>query len=235
MNKSTSPFLYNGFFQINKPKDWTSFKVVDYIKRKFKFKKVGHAGTLDPFATGLLVILVNNYTKKFSDFLKFDKEYNALVQLGKITDTYDIDGKVIEEYKDKIKIDKKSILKTIKLFEGEIIQKPPAFSALKVSGTPAYKLARQGKDVDLASRIVVIKNINLIDVNKDSFSINVLCSSGTYIRSLAFDIGKSLKYGGYLSNLERIRIGDYRLTDAKELDKITIEDLHVMKDFGLNI
>lgn len=214
-----------GFFLIDKPEDWTSYDVVRFLKKKFNLRKVGHAGTLDPFATGLLIILVGKFTKKFDYFQKQEKEYEAVVFLGKTTDTYDVEGKVTSKFKGKIGLKKEKVLKVLKSFEGEIKQVPPIFSALKVKGKPAYRLARKGQDLKLEPRKVFIKKIDLQKIDPPRIYIKVTCSSGTYVRSLAYDIGEKLGFGAFLEKLVRTKIGNFILKDAKIPTGLTINDL----------
>ena len=217
----------DGFLLVNKPKDWTSFRVVNFLKHKFNLRKIGHAGTLDPFATGLLIILIGKATKRFAEFQIQEKEYEAVIYLGKVTDTYDTEGKVIEEYKGKIEINKENILKVLKSFEDEIEQVPPIFSALKIKGQPAYKLARKGLEVKVKPRKVFIKSIVLLRIDLPRIFIKTKVSSGTYIRSLAYDIGKKLGFGAYLEELKRTRIGKYNIKDAKSPEEMTLKDLEI--------
>lgn len=219
----------DGFFLINKPKSWSSYDVIRFFKKKFGFKKIGHAGTLDPLATGLLVVLLGRYTKKFSHFQRFDKEYEAVIHFGIKTDTYDKEGKIIFKYKKPVKIDKKQLLETLKSFEGEIFQKPPIYSAVKIKGKPAYKLALAKKKVELKARKRRIKEIKLRKFNLPEISLLVVCSSGTYLRSLANDIGEKLGFGAYLEELERTRIGEFNLKEAKLPQETSLSDLRADK------
>lgn len=227
--------MKNGYFLINKLAGWTSYDVIRFLKKKFAqhyqksaectFKKIGHAGTLDPFAEGLLIILIGKATKKFDYFQTLEKEYEAVMHLGKTTDTYDVEGKTVSEYKGEIKIEKDKLIRILESFEGEVEQMPPAFSALKIRGRPAYKMARKGEEVKLQPRKVFIKEIKLLKIKSPLINIKVTCSSGTYIRSLAYDIGEKLGYGGYLEKLKRTRIGQLRLKDAKKPEKIIPKNL----------
>ncbi len=214
-----------GFFLADKPSGISSARVVSEVKKKFGFKKVGHAGTLDPFATGLLIVLVDKFTKKFDFFQTLEKEYEATVMLGKTTDTYDVEGKVISGFKGKIEIEKEKLLTALKSFEGKILQKPPSFSALKIKGTPSYKLAREGKVVELSPRKVFIKKIELTKLALPKIYLKITCSSGTYIRSLANDLGEKLGFGAYLFELKRTRIGKFDLKNATSLEELSLNDL----------
>jgi len=204
---------------IDKPKGISSFDVIRILRKKLKIKKMGHAGTLDPLATGLLIIGVGKGTKKLSQFLKLDKEYVAKIKLGAVSDTYDKEGKIkeikIEKVPEKIKVEK-----VVESFVGEISQTPPLYSAKKIKGKRAYQLARRGIEVKLKPKKVKIYKIEILDYKFPYLKIKVNCSSGTYIRSLAADIGKKLKCGGYLEELKRTKIGKFSLKDAKKLNEI---------------
>lgn len=215
----------NGYFLANKPAGWTSYDVVKLLKKKLGLKKIGHAGTLDPNALGLLIILVGKATKKFDYFQNLEKEYEAVVYLGKTTDTYDVEGKTMSEYKGKIKIKKDEFLKILKSFEGESLQTPPAFSALKIKGKPAYKLARKGELPKLTPRRIFIKKIELQKISIPRIYLKIICSSGTYIRSLVYDLGGKLGYGAFLEKLKRTRIGSFNLKDAKPPELLNLADL----------
>lgn len=213
---------------VNKPSGCTSFRVVSKIKRHFNLKKVGHAGTLDPFATGLLVILINKATKLSGLFLEADKSYTGTMVLGKETDTYDVEGKVIKE-KPVTGIKQKQAEEAFKAFSGHIKQKPPLFSAVKLGGKKAYQVARKGGYMDLPEREVTVYELKLLDyVSGDNprvhFSTRV--SKGTYIRSLAYDIGRKLRTGAYLEELERQTVGKFSLNNASTLADILKWDKH---------
>ena len=213
---------------IDKPAGVSSFGVVAKVRRRlteeFGHKvKVGHTGTLDPFATGLLILLSGKYTKKSSDFLKLDKVYEATMKLGYVSSTGDPEGEIT-------KYDASAgggawgsdeatsvISSLLNSFIGKITQTPPRYSAIKINGQRAYKLARQGKTFDIPSRQVEIYSINILDYNYPYLTIRVHCSSGTYIRSLAEDIGTALGTGAYLTALRRTKIGQYSVTDAIKL------------------
>jgi len=203
-----------GIFAVYKSKGLTSNDVVQLIKKASGEKKVGHAGTLDPLAQGVLVIAVGREaTKKLSAIVKKEKEYLATIKLGQISATDDEEGN-----KTKIKVAQKPKLEDIKeairKFQGSISQVPPVFSAVKVKGREAYKLARQGKKVELKPRKVEIKQIKVLSYSWPYLKLQVITGPGVYIRSLARDIGQELKVGGYLADLERIRVGQYVKKDA---------------------
>ncbi len=210
---------------IDKPSEWTSFDVVAKIRGQIKAAyraqgekptkrqlKVGHAGTLDPFATGLLIILLGDATKQAGEFLKLDKVYEATFRLGQTSTTGDPEGSITNT-SDRIPT-REEVEQAIQQFIGEITQTPPAYSAIKINGQRAYKLAREGKDVDVPERIVTIYSIELLDYSYPEVKIRTHVGSGTYIRTLGEDIGKSLRTGAFCSQLRRTRIGDYDITNA---------------------
>lgn len=198
---------------IDKPKDWTSFDVVNKIKKSLGFPKIGHTGTLDPFATGLLIILIGKFTKKQNLFTGLDKTYIAKIKLGATTDTLDPTS---EEHsiQDISFLTPSEVQACIKSFEGEYEQIPPMFSAKKVSGRRLYSLARQGKTVELQPTKVKIHSIKLINIALPFATFEVNCSKGTYIRSLARDIGNKLGVGAYLVELRRTKIGNFSVDFA---------------------
>jgi tRNA pseudouridine55 synthase len=202
---------------IDKPKEWTSFDVVGKIRSDLRKKtgqkvKVGHAGTLDPLATGLLIVLIGKATKRQDEFMKQDKVYEVEAILGQASTTGDEEGeKTAVSTK---KPSEKAIIKVLEQFKGEIQQVPPAYSAIKVNGQRAYKLARAGKEVTIEPRTVTIHSITDIQYNYPKLSFTTEVSSGTYIRSLVMDIGQQLGTGAYMSNLRRTRIGKFKLEKA---------------------
>lgn len=216
-----------GIFLIDKPKGLTSHDVVDAVRKKFSVQKVGHTGTLDPLATGLLIILVGRqYTKRQDEFLKQDKQYQVTIKLGIETDSYDSDGQVVKEalLPDLKKITKKDILVNLKNFQGEIKQTVPSFSAVKIKGKKLYELARKKQTIDaLPVRKVNITNLELLNFNKENNEIELLvdCSSGTYIRSLAHDLGIALGVGGHVVELRRTKIGKLSVNQAVSLPNLS--------------
>jgi len=214
-----------GFINIFKPEGMTSFDVVAKLRKVTHIKQIGHTGTLDPFAIGVLPISIGKATKLI-EYLPDDKAYIATVQFGADTDTYDKDGKIIKTYDKKItENDVKNILND---FRGEISQLPPIYSAIKINGKKLYEYAREGKQAEIKPRKVFISNIELMSFDKDkqSAQIKVECSKGTYIRSIAYDIGQKLNCGGYLTALERTKAGAFNLETSVKLDEIkTIEDV----------
>ena len=198
---------------INKPLHWTSFDAVRKIRNLVKTKKVGHAGTLDPLATGLLIICTGKFTKKINEYMSQEKEYTGTIMLGATTPTYDLESKP-QNFKPVENISEEDIVAAAKRFTGEIMQVPPAHSAIKVEGTRVYKLARKGKEVKLEPRRVFIKEFDIIKIESPLVHFRVVCSTGTYIRSLANDLGNELRCGAYLSSLCRTRIGNFKLEDS---------------------
>ena len=207
---------------VDKPAGISSFGVVAKIRRELKDEfghkvKVGHTGTLDPFATGLLILLSGKMTKKSNEFLKLDKIYEAEMKLGFISTTGDPEGEVTEYSSQKIKPTKAEIESCINSFIGEIDQTVPKFSAVKINGERAYKLARSGADFETPTRKVIIFRIEILDYSYPTLIIRCHVSSGTYIRTLAEDIGKKLGTGAYLTALRRTKVGDFRIEDAKQI------------------
>ncbi len=203
-----------GFILLDKPSGPTSHGMVSFLRRLTGIKRIGHAGTLDPFASGLLIMGVGRQATKLLDrFLKQDKEYEALLLLGKTTDTFDREGKVTSEYSGS-EISGSVVEKIVKGFIGKQEQVPPMFSAKKVGGKKLYELARAGKTIERKPANVEIHKISVLDYSWPYLKIIVKCSSGTYIRSLADDIGRSLECGAYLEELRRTAIGEYRVEKA---------------------
>lgn len=209
---------------INKPAGITSHDVVSRIRKITGEKKVGHGGTLDPFATGVLVVAIGREsTKKLGELLKnTDKEYEATLKLGETSTTGDPEGEVVKSSKESIvnSINSERIDKVLGKFRGEIKQAPPNYSAVKVGGTPAYKLARRGILPKLQKRKVMVKNLEVVKYHPPLLQIRVVVSSGTYIRKLAMDIGKALKVGAYLIKLKRTKVGKYSLNNSKTIEEI---------------
>lgn len=206
-----------GIYLVNKPRGRSSFSMVAQVRRLSGIKKVGHAGTLDPQAEGLLIVLVGKeYTKQSDKFLKLDKTYEFEIKLGQNSTTGDEEG--TKTTISAQKPTKKAILSTIETFEGEIDQVPPQHSAIKIDGVRAYKSARKGEKVDIQPRKVTINSLKLLDYNYPLLDLEADVSSGTYIRSLAEDIGKDLQTGGYCTKIVRTRIGEYDLKNAITLD-----------------
>ena len=219
-------FKIGEFVLVDKPRGWTSFDVVAKIRRKasgqlgIKKIKVGHAGTLDPFATGLLVLGIGRQaTKRIDEFKSLKKVYLAEIELGAVSDTYDSDGQIIHQEFTKIPT-RKEVKQVLRSFLGKIEQMPPMYSAKKIDGKRLYELARQGKEVKRHPAEVNIYKIKLKKYDFPVLKIQVVCSSGTYIRSLAYDIGEKLGVGAYCRELRRLKIGKYSVKKAFKLEKI---------------
>ncbi len=211
--------LPDGFLLVDKPAGITSFQVVDRIKKHFRVKKVGHGGSLDPPATGLLVLLINRGTKRAEDLLGGEKEYRAVVQLGIETDTQDLTGrrlKTVEGYLP----DTAVVEAALEGFRGDIEQVPPMVSALKHRGERLYKISRRGETVFRPPRPVTISYLELVEISGDRLRLLVRCSRGTYIRTLAHDLGRVLGPGGCLANLRRTAVGPFRIEQAATLDSL---------------
>lgn len=210
----------DGIILVNKEKDFTSHDVVSIVK-KITESKVGHTGTLDPNATGVLPLLIGNATKISKYLINHDKEYEAVIQLGKKTTTADIEGEVIEEKEvpEKIYIECENILKS---FIGKQKQTPPAYSAIKVNGKKLYSYAREGIKIEVEPRNIEIYNIELININKEEkqISFRVSCSKGTYIRSLCEDIADKFGTVGYMKDLKRTKVGDFEIKEAITIDEL---------------
>ncbi len=215
---------------IDKPLEWTSFDVVKKIRNNIRIKKVGHAGTLDPLATGLLIVCTGKKTKTINDLMGQEKEYTGIIQLGASTPSLDKESEVDETFPTE-HITSEQIESIKPQFMGEIDQIPPIFSAIKVNGKRLYKSARQGEEVEIEPRKVEIKELEFTKFEGTELHFRVVCSKGTYIRSLARDVGKALESGGYLIELRRTRIGDHLVENAKTVDSF-VEEIQKMKDEG---
>ena len=214
-----------GFLNIYKPKDITSHDVVSYLRRVTKIKQIGHTGTLDPFAEGVLPVCIGKSTRLI-EYLFDDKAYIATVQFGKTTDTYDIEGEVLSESDIKVKEDE--LLSALTKYRGEIEQIPPKYSAIKVNGKKLYEYARAGVEVEIKPRKVVIEEIKLLsfDSNLQAAEIYIKCSKGTYIRTIGYDLGQDLGCGAYLNGLKRVQAGVFSVEDSIPLyDLKTVEDV----------
>jgi len=205
-----------------KPKDMSSFQLVSRVRRLIGEKKVGHGGALDPLAEGLLVLGIGREgTKALASFLnKENKEYEAIFRLGEVSETYDGEGPITKISDDEFLISKQEIEDILKRFVGEISQTPPKYSAIKIGGKRAYDLARQGKEVFLKPRPVVIEKIEILDYSPPDLSLRINCGAGVYIRSLANDFGQAVGCGAYLKDLKRTRVGNFSLAEAINLDDL---------------
>lgn len=204
---------------VNKPASWTSFDVVKKIRNLTGIKKIGHAGTLDPFATGLLLVCVGPATKKVTELIKLPKEYVGEIEFGYETDTMDLTGEKIKTA-DPPPLDRKNIQTVLDNFRGKTQQEIPSFSAVKYKGRRLYKRARKGEEVPQLFREINIYDIELLEIRDQSIVMRIECGSGTYVRTLARDIARKMDSAGHLKSLVRTRIGEYTLKDA-----MTIEDL----------
>lgn len=205
----------NDILLIDKPKGISSFDVIRRLRQKIGRKKMGHAGTLDPLATGLLIVAVGNATKELSKYMGLPKEYEVLVEFGKTSDTYDACGKITEC--DLKPVERAEFEKVLTRFIGFVSQVPPIHSAIKVNGKRAYELARKGQKVVLKPRTVEIKGIEILGWRWPFVDLQVKCGRGVYVRSLAHDIGQVLGVGGYVKELRRTAIGDFRVEDAMKI------------------
>jgi len=203
---------------INKPIEWTSFDVVRKIRSMVHIRKVGHAGTLDPLATGLLILCTGKFTKRINEYMSQEKEYTGTITLGAITPTYDLESEP-QDFKAYEKISLTDAENATKKFIGEILQVPPAHSAIKKDGKRVYELARKGIEVELEPRKIVISEFEITSFQLPVIGFRVVCSTGTYIRSLAHDFGKELGCGGYLSSLCRTRIGSFTLDQSMNMQE----------------
>jgi tRNA pseudouridine55 synthase len=209
----------SGLLVVNKKTKMTSHDVVEHLRRILKLKKIGHAGTLDPNASGILLACLGKATKIAGFLTEYDKEYEAVIKLGVTTDTYDQEGKVIR-VKEDLKITEEEIKKAVESFKGELWQTPPLYSAIKQKGKKLYEYARAGQKVERNKRRIFIKDIQVIEINLPYVRLKVNCSKGTYIRSLAYDIGEMLGCGAHLFSLCRTRVGPFELSQALDLGAI---------------
>lgn len=222
----------DGILLIDKPKGWTSFDVVakvrGIIRRETGLKKpkVGHTGTLDPLATGLLVLVVGKYTKRVPELSKADKTYEVTMKLGEVSSTGDDEGE--KTLVSDMQPSEKEVMRAVKGFVGDIEQIPPAYSAIKVNGQRAYKLARAGKEVKIEPRKVKIYEIDAIAYDYPAVRFTAKVSSGTYIRSLVEDIGKALGSGAYMSDLRRTQVGEFSIADAQNIETLDDSDFRLI-------
>ncbi len=207
---------------MDKPVKWTSFDVVKKVRILTKISKVGHAGTLDPLATGLLIVCTGKFTKKINEYMAREKEYTGTITLGSVTPTFDLES-APEQFKDYLHISPDMIRQATIPFTGAIQQIPPIHSAIKKDGIPAYKMARAGKEIKMEPRNVTIHEFSITTIELPIVHFKVVCSTGTYIRSLANDLGEALGCGGHLSSLCRTRIGEFLLTDAVSVPQFEAE------------
>ncbi len=227
-NITTIDFLAGTMLLVDKPANWTSFDVVNKIRFRLKHRlgikkiKVGHAGTLDPLATGLLIICTGKMTKQIDSYQGMPKEYTGTIRLGATTPSLDLETPIDATFPTH-HITTELIEKTRQQFIGDLQQYPPMFSAIKVDGQPLYKQARKGKTVEVKARPIHIYEFDITNMAMPDLDFRVRCSKGTYIRSLAYDFGKAMQSGGHLAHLVRTKIGDYKLEDAWNLEELIAE------------
>lgn len=224
---TNSCISHEGLLLVNKPAGKTSFRLVAELRRRLGVKKIGHAGTLDPFATGVMVMLIGrNYTRLSDHLIRDDKEYMGRIHLGITTDTYDCEGVVIAQSEQVPSL--QEVKDVLELFQGEIEQTPPMYSAKKVNGKKLYELARKGQEIERKS-VKIRTEIELIAYDYPYIDIRVSCSKGTYIRSLAYDIGNKLGCGAHLAQLTRIRCGKYHLKDCLDGNQIPNQEFNLVE------
>lgn len=220
---SISPALEDGrMILIKKELRWTSFDVVKKIRNLVRIKKVGHAGTLDPLATGLLIVCMGKMTKQINQFMNLEKEYTGTMVLGKTTPSVDLETEIDNETSIK-HITVEDVINTVEKFTGNLMQIPPIYSALKKDGEPMYKKARKGEYIKIEPRLVESKEFEITEINFPYIQFRLVCSKGFYVRSLVRDFGESLGVGAYMSSLERTRIGDFKIEDAQSIDEFKKE------------
>jgi tRNA pseudouridine55 synthase len=207
---------YGEVFLINKPYQWTSFDVVKKVRNALRIKKVGHAGTLDPLATGLLIVCAGKKTKSIESYMAQEKEYTGVFVLGKTTESFDLEKEVIE-VADPSHLAEEDVKSAVRQLTGNIMQIPPMHSAIKVDGKRVYESARRGEEVKMDARPVTVSEFEIVKFENPEVHFRIVCSKGTYIRSLARDLGEILKVGAYMSSLTRTRIGEFRLDSADDL------------------
>jgi len=224
---SSSPACHEGILLLNKPAGKPAFFLVKFLRRILGVKKIGHAGTLDPFATGVMVMLVGkNYTRKSDRFLNHHKEYIATVLLGVSTDSYDCDGQITGTC-ERVPT-RQELEEALTRFQGEIEQVPPMFSAKKINGKKLYELARKGEEVERKPAFVKVET-DLQAYEYPFVKLKINCSKGTYVRSIAHDLGKILECGAHLSQLERTRSGPFSIEDCTSVDELSSENLSIEK------
>lgn len=228
MEQAINIFSDGQVLLINKPLEWTSFDVVRKLRAQMKIKKVGHAGTLDPLATGMLILCTGKFTKRINEYMSQEKEYTGTITLGSTTPTYDLESEP-ENFKPYDAITAEQLEAVTKQFTGEIMQVPPIHSAIKKDGKRVYELARRGEHVVLDPRKITIKEFEITSIALPILHFRVVCSTGTYIRSLANDVGVALGCGAHLSSLCRTRIGAFTIDKA-----ITVEQAQAMIKEALN-
>lgn len=231
IHPTMQPYLDGKVLLINKPLRWTSFDAVKKVRILTGVSKVGHAGTLDPLATGLLIICTGKYTKKINEYMSQPKEYTGSFTLGSTTPTYDLESKP-ENQKDISFVNTQMIQETTNAFSGEIMQRPPMHSAIKKDGKPVYLAARKGQHVEIEPRKITIYEFEITKISLPRVDFRVVCSTGTYIRSLAYDFGEKLGTGAHLSALCRTRIGNFNVHDAFSIESFEETIKHQKEERG---
>lgn len=227
--KAKDDFMVGKTLLIDKPLEWTSFDIVKKIRNTIRIKKVGHAGTLDPLATGLLIVCTGKHTKKIEEYQGQEKEYTGIIQLGKTTPSYDLETEFDNE-KSASHIKLEEIEEVIKEnFTGAISQRPPIFSAIKIGGERLYNKARRNESVEIKPRDVSVSEFTVLKFENPDVHFRIRCSKGTYIRSLANDLGQKIGCGGYLKSLRRTKIGDFSVEDAYDIDSF-VRDVKLMSE-----
>ncbi len=224
----------NGIIVINKQENFTSRDVINILNKKFNTKKIGHTGTLDPIATGVLVVCIGKYTKLVDKITSYDKEYVATIKLGLKTDTYDITGNILETCEN-IYLDKNLVINTLNSFNGKMMQEVPKYSAVKINGKKLYEYARNNEEISLPKREIEIKEIELLSYTNQEIKFRTIVSKGTYIRSLINDICNKLNVIGTMSSLTRTRQGNFKISDAfslKDIDEDHYKILNVLDIFN---
>jgi tRNA pseudouridine55 synthase len=216
---ATTDWHAGNIMLIDKPLTWTSFQAINKVKWLLKKPKIGHSGTLDPLATGLLIVCTGKWTKKLQELIGLDKEYTGTITLGATTPSYDLETN-LENQQDCSHITEQQIIANTTQFTGTIQQYPPAYSAVRVDGQRAYNLARKGKEVKTEARTVIVHAFEITGIRLPEIDFRIHCSSGTYIRTLANDFGSSLGVGGHLSALRRTKIGEHCVENAWTIDEI---------------
>lgn len=211
---------------IDKDYQWTSFDVIRKLRKILRVKKIGHAGTLDPLATGLLIVCCGKKTKEIQQYMAMEKEYTGTMVLGKTTPSVDLETE-FDSQTDISHLSPKDVFSIVPQFTGHLMQIPPAFSAIKIEGSPVYKKARKGIDVEIEPRPVEAIAFNITEVDLPEIHFHLVCSKGFYVRSLVRDIGKVLGVGAYLKTLVRTRIGEFSLVDAKSIEQISAEIIEI--------
>lgn len=218
MQEAANIFQEGQVLLINKPLEWTSFDVVRKIRNAIKIKKVGHAGTLDPLATGMLILCTGKFTKRINEYMAQEKEYTGTFTLGATTPTYDLESEP-QDFKDYSSVTPELLQTIAQQFTGEILQVPPMHSAIKKDGKRVYELARQGITIELEPRKITIREFEITAIELPVVHFRVVCTTGTYIRSLANDVGKAAGCGAYLSSLCRTRIGQFTLDKSMTMEQ----------------